>query len=478
MIRVYADDELVYDSRLEDYALLGLTVTVGENTSGTAEIILPTGHPAHGAFIRYRTIVEVYRDEELLFRGRVRYAQENFYGQRTVTCEGERGFFADSVMRPYIFQSDPATIFSGVVKLHNAQVGPQKRFQVGEITVSDPNDYIRIESGQAGQTAEVLDKLVEVVGGYITFDRDEQGRRRVNWLASRDRHSAQVIEFGANLLDFTRSGAETEFATVIVPYGAQDDETGEYVNITSVNGGLDYIQDDEAVAAYDAIVKPVFFDDVTDPENLLAKARAYLAVCKLLMSTLELTAVDMHALDKDIDTFAVGDWVRVRSKPHGVDDIFQLSQRTYNLLDPSSDKVVFGKDVATLSRAASTEEKRWKSQVHRVQQSLKADLNKTSTELHNEIAAVYSSSTIGEGIYISRDGLMLQWGSFVANSGSHLLTYPQSYSSVPALQLTVETGNSGISVGFSDATNGECMVNVSNGSYSEYVHWLAIGYKN
>ena len=31
MIQVYADGALVYDSRLEDYALLGLTVTAALN---------------------------------------------------------------------------------------------------------------------------------------------------------------------------------------------------------------------------------------------------------------------------------------------------------------------------------------------------------------------------------------------------------------------------------------------------------------
>ena len=46
MIQAYADGALFYDSRLEDHALLGLTVTTGLNKGGTASIIMPPQHPA------------------------------------------------------------------------------------------------------------------------------------------------------------------------------------------------------------------------------------------------------------------------------------------------------------------------------------------------------------------------------------------------------------------------------------------------
>ena len=51
MIQAYADGELFYDSRLEEYALLGLTATVGLNKGGTASIVLPPHHPAYNRFV-------------------------------------------------------------------------------------------------------------------------------------------------------------------------------------------------------------------------------------------------------------------------------------------------------------------------------------------------------------------------------------------------------------------------------------------
>ena len=47
MIQIYADnDSLVYDTRLNDYGLLGASVTVGTQISGAAEFTMPPNHPA------------------------------------------------------------------------------------------------------------------------------------------------------------------------------------------------------------------------------------------------------------------------------------------------------------------------------------------------------------------------------------------------------------------------------------------------
>ena len=122
MIQVYADDRLVFDSRLGTHNLLGLSYTAGLNKAGTATLQLPPNHPEYENFISYRTLVEIFKDDLLVFRGRVLYPADDFYKRRTITCEGERGFFQDAVMRPYIYQDGPAAIFASVVNLYNAQV--------------------------------------------------------------------------------------------------------------------------------------------------------------------------------------------------------------------------------------------------------------------------------------------------------------------------------------------------------------------
>ena len=377
MIQAYADGALVYDSRLGTHKLLGLTYTGGLNKAGTASLVLPPDHPKYEDFTSYRTLVEIYRDNVLVFRGRALYPADDFYKRRTITCEGERGFFRDAVMRPYMYQDGPAAIFANVIGLYNAQVEAFKQFVVGEVTVTDANNYIRLENTQAEQVADTIDKLVERCGGYIVFTTNAEGQRVVNWYAELGYRSSQTIEFGKNLTDFARTDTNEDLATVIIPYGAKIEEEGategSRVTIESVNDGLDFLQDYDAVALRGVIAKPVYWDDVTEPANLLAKAQAYLASSRNLITSLTLTAVDLSDLDKSIDSFQVGDLVRVRSKPHGVDEDFLLSERTVDLLNPAAGSIVLGKDRASLTGMDVAGDRKSSSELHQIEHDIRAD---------------------------------------------------------------------------------------------------------
>lgn len=349
MIQVFADGNIAYDSRLESYDLVSLKVTNGLNIGGTASIVMPAGHPAYKAFTSMRTIVTVYRDGALRFRGRAVYPSDDFYGQRTITCEGERCLLRDGIIRPYLYQDTPANIFNKVINAYNSQVDTFKQFRIGECTVVDENDYIRLESLNAETALDTMDKLIERCGGYLVFTTASDGARVINWYATLNYRSGQVIELGENLLNYTSSASDTDLVTRVHAYGAKFGELR--LTLEEINGGLDYIQDDEAVARYGVIARAVYWDDVTVRTNLMAKAQAYLAEHRNIVTSLELSALDLSYLDKSIDSFTVGDSIRVLSKPHGVDEFFQLAQMTEDLLDPSLSSISLGKDTKSLTRA-------------------------------------------------------------------------------------------------------------------------------
>ena len=362
MIQVYADGALVYDSRLEEYDLVGLKVTTGLNVGGTAEIVMPVGHPAYNSFVSHKTIVTIYRDGVLRFRGRALYPADDFLGQRTITCEGELCLLRDSINRPYKYQASPRSIFVTLINAHNGQTDAEKKFTVGDVTVTDPNDYILLESESAETILDTLNKAVERVGGYITFTDAEDGSRAINWLEDMDSQSDQVIEFGENLLDFTRTGANTTaLLTGLVPYGKKDENTKKRLTIASVNGGKDYILAEDAKAVRGTIMGTATWDDVEVASNLLKKAQAYLAQSKLFITSLNLTALDLSYMDKSLDSFSVGDEIRVLSAPHGVDEYFQLTTLTEDLLNPAQSRITLGKDVQSLTGADVESDKKGQS---------------------------------------------------------------------------------------------------------------------
>ncbi len=377
MIKIYADGKPIYDSRLresgKDYTLLGLRTTKGLNKGGTAEIVMPPGHPGYSALIGHRTIVEMYRDGELRFRGRALGYTDDWMNRRTWTCEGELCLFQDAVSRPYLYQDTPESIFVALIQDYNSQVEPFKQFKVGAVTVTDANDYVRLESETAELVLDTINKLLARCGGYIHFSTDEDGARVVNWYAELNNRSSQSIEFGENLLDFARNGANPDLLTGVIPYGAKNEETGARVDITSVNDGLDYIVDEAAVALRGTILKPVIWDDVTEPENLLRKAEQYLREHRQVVTSLRLTALDLSRLNKSIDSFQDGDIIRVRSKPHAVDEDFQLTELTDDWLVSDASTITLGKEVHSLTDADVAGDKHSQSELHRVQQSIKAD---------------------------------------------------------------------------------------------------------
>lgn len=414
MIRIYADGYLVHDSRLEAHGLVGLKVTPGLNVGGTAEIILPVEHPAYDKFVGHRTLVTIQRNGELRFRGRALYSSENIYGQRTVTCEGEMCFLRDSIQRPYSYEDTPRNILSALLQTHNGQLEAYKHFTLGAVTVG--TDIVKLESERAETTLNVVNKLLDICGGYIVFTSAEDGRRVLNLDESINRRSGQTIELGENLLSFSRTGANNkDLATGLIPYGAKDEETKKRLTIESVNDGKDYIIAEDAKEVRGIIMSTKTWDDVTDAATLLAKARAHLNERKTFITSLELTALDLSYLDMTLDSFSVGDTVRVKSPPHGVDEDFLLTKMTENLLDPSKSKITLGRDEQSLTGADAKNERNAQNALTSLASAsaLNAEINARAGVINKidgvvQIGGGVPVSMLGGTIYI--DGSEINFG--------------------------------------------------------------------
>lgn len=364
--QIYADDQLIYDPDLEGFEILSAKVKPSCIAAGTAEIRLPYGHPAYNSLIEFKTIIKAYRDGDLLFRGRVLLPSVDFYRDKVITCEGERCFLRDAVLEPYLYQADPAVIFSDVIRRYNSQVEEEKQFTVGEITVTDPNGYLRLESESAEYVSDVVDKLVNRVGGYIIFTSNEDGTRAINWLADLIEDD-QTLDFGENLLDLITASVNPDFATVIWPYGAKDETTGKRVTIEEVNNGLRYIEDPAAIAIHGRVAAPVYWDDVTLASNLLAKARQYLAKSSQIYSSITGSAAVIGS------NIRVGTKIRIKSEPHGLDAVYPVYEREYDLMDGAADRVSLGEETSTMTGGSVAGDKASQAQMRRAEQSIKTD---------------------------------------------------------------------------------------------------------
>ena len=82
--------------------------------------------------------------------------------------------------------------------------------------------------------------------------------------------------------------------------------------------GTDYIYDEEAIKLYGKITKVMNFDDVEDTDKLVENATKQLKYYSKLASKIELNAFDLHLINVNVDSFRVGQRVKVYSKLHNL----------------------------------------------------------------------------------------------------------------------------------------------------------------
>ena len=362
MYRIYADDALIYDSTLEDYRIGKGSITKEAGKSGSFVFSLYPEHFFYDNFVQMRTVIKVMKDDAIVFRGRVLDDTVDYWRQKTCTCEGELGFLQDSIIRPYSFTGTPEELFRKIITEHNAQVDEDKQFRIGTCTVVDANDYIaRDNAAYESALVNLQGRLLDSGSGgllYITHD-DEDDLPTIHYLAEYPNTASQAIEFGVNLRNYTKKVNAADICTAVIPLGAPvDDGNSETedkrLTIESVNGGKDYVYNTEAVALYGWIYKTIEWDDVTVASNLLAKAQAYVNAAASLVISLELTAVDMHLLDRSIESYNLGDYVKITSVPHGFSAILPCTKQTLDLLQPANDTVTLGHSYAGFTATAGT----------------------------------------------------------------------------------------------------------------------------
>lgn len=354
MYEVYCDSFLLYSSTIENLKIIRPKVSLEDNKTGSFTFTIYPDHPYYEQINKLTSIITVYQDNYLLFRGRVLNEELGFRNEKSITCEGDLAFFLDSIQRPYNYSGSITGFLTQLINNHNSQVDAAKRFTLGNVTVIDSNNTIARSDINYTKTWDVIEeKLLDELGGHIIV-RHENNVNYVDYLADYSTISNQSIEFAKNLLDMKRTRKGQDIITALIPLGANlvdehGEETTERLTVASVNGGLDYIYDQAAVNEFGWIFATNIWDDVTVASNLLTKGNAYLASLCEMNTTIELSAADLAGTGQNVSSFHLGTYVRVTSNPHGIDQNFLVSKLSIDLMNPASNKLTLGGVVNSLT---------------------------------------------------------------------------------------------------------------------------------
>lgn len=353
MYEVYLNAASFLHNVSQGRLLISPKLSLEINSAGSFEFTILPNHPLYDAIKKMKSEITVKQNGVEIFSGRPTKVTGDLYNRRKIYCEGELAYLNDSVQRPQKYQDMTVRGYlKALLDVHNAQVDSTKQFQIGVVTVTDSNDSLYRYTNWENTLSVIKKDLLESLGGYL-FIRKENNVRYVDYLADFPNTSTQVIQFGKNLLDFTRNFDATDIATAIIPLGAKisktdsdgETDTGileERLTIKEINGGNDFVYSQTAVETYGWIFRKVIWDNVNTTSALKSKGERYLAEVQFENMSIEAKAIDLRFIDGSSDQLMLGDKIRVLSSPHGLDKYFPLTKMTVYLDKASKNTVTLG----------------------------------------------------------------------------------------------------------------------------------------
>lgn len=312
------------------------------NEAGSMEVHIPASNAKQENIAFLMDEISFERNGVELFRGEAVNKLQDIVNTGEIKVKGAFDYFSHVYMEPYQFSGSPEEYLQLLIDHYNSRVLPNKRIYKGIMTVTDPNNYITRSNSERVLISKLLkEKLVDNMGGFMRI-RIMDGLKYLDYLAEFETVSSQKILYGGNILDISQEIEYGDVATVIVPVGAKDEETGEYLSIESVNDGLPYYADMDAVALYGWREVSVKWEDVTLPENLLKKAKEALKAYVNPVKSVSVKAVDLSQQSDEVDCFHLGDNIETASSPHGINDIYMLSAMELYALSPESEILTLG----------------------------------------------------------------------------------------------------------------------------------------
>lgn len=355
---------ILHDSRSSELRVLEPKCDLELNKTGSLTFKMYPTHRYFNKIQKLHSEISLYQDGKWIFTGRVLNDEVNIYNIKTIQCEGVLSYLLDSIQRnkEYTIKGDNQIGFkeylTKVIDIHNQQVDDYKQFRVGYVNENIGYDEKTIYAiSSYDDTLTTLNKnIIDNFKKTYLLVRIEDDAKYIDLKTSDDLDlNNQPIVFGKNILDFTRYVKGEEIATIIIPRGKSNGNTdtlsGESLekklDISGIANGEvndqkgiykkdDYVYDDEAVSKFGKIAKVVEYADIEDEKDLLNKAVKQLKYYRNLAISMELSALDLHLLDINIESISVGQKIRVISTPHNIDQKMIVNKISINL--DSSDK--------------------------------------------------------------------------------------------------------------------------------------------
>ena len=321
----------------------------GINTIDSFTFTIFPNNDGYNLIYPLKTLVEVknLNTNNVEFEGRVLLQTPKMDSSgviyKTVVCESYLGYLNDSVQSYETISGVSAEeLFKKIINNHNSQVENSKKFIIGEIKIgtssSDNEDrYLNYE-----KTFDSVNKnLIERFGGELRV-RKAGDNIYIDYIKEIGEKKNTVIALANNLIAIEQEKDPSEIITRLIPVGAKLENSDERLTITSINGGINYVEDEEAIKEFGVIVDTVNFDDITEAIELLNKAKSYLKENNKIKKKYKIDALDLSTIDLNFDSFEVGNTYRVINPLMNIDEELRIIEKTLDINSPQNSSLTFG----------------------------------------------------------------------------------------------------------------------------------------
>lgn len=326
---------------------------------------IPMTNTLYQKLVPFQSIIEVVnlRDSEVEFKGRVLAMSNKMTSNgfvQEVICEDFLSFFHDSSQYFQKLRNGGARSYlEEILRVANSQVEPYKRIALGNVTVESRTNKPYRYLGYETTWDAIRERITTNIGGYLTL-REENDGFYLDWTSQVGETKKSPIQLGRNIKSASREVDFDGLATQIMPIGADldtqgnqeeqgNDVTRAQLDISRVNGGNLWLQDDELVKQFGIIRKPVIWTEIDDANILLARGKQYLRNQKISLAKWTVSVVERYLIDDRYEKFKIGNKHPILNAPLSGVETLQILEKKIDILKPQTSELTIGSQSQSLS---------------------------------------------------------------------------------------------------------------------------------
>ena len=214
------------------------SMSVEVNASAYLDFTMATTHPLYDTIKERSGVVSLTWDGSVLFEGVVESIDMDIQGTKSISCVSAMDYLNDTHVRPYSTVAGEADLtapssvdgyFQWLIDQHNSRVlDSDKMFAVGinqGASLQQNNFIYRSSESNPTTASELTDQILDSLGGYLTM-RYEDGRKVLDLYADLHTMNAQIVDFGINITDFSKTTDTTDQYTAILASGGSPEFQG------------------------------------------------------------------------------------------------------------------------------------------------------------------------------------------------------------------------------------------------------------